>query len=422
MTLTKLPVGERPLSRPPLREHPGHGAARVSGSNRRHTCHPAGRALLLLTLAGGIACASCSELQTEQKTARQQAKQQWNDVRGKIKYQIAAESFSRGQLDVAQQQLDEVLAIAPNLPEAGVLQARILLERGEVASARTALQSAIMNGANGPESDYLTGVIAQRYGQFDDALLAYRRAAERDPRNAHYVAAVAETLVALDAPAEALALIESRWTDFEHNATLRGTAGQIYLLLGQYEKAADAYRDAVRIAPEDKTFKAQLGLALSLAGRNTETIAVLEPLCAEGARSGETPGYLLTALGRAYLETDRCDEAKSTLRTATQVSPESLSAWSWLARAALTCGDLGTAYEAALKAAELGKGAPEPLILLGYICIRQGNGPAAVRALEEALEKQPGDAMTLYLLSQARRTKAPKALAPAGSARSEARG
>ena len=356
--------------------------------------------LHLLALVSLLASASCSELGVDHKTAQRQAEQRWSNVRGKIKLQIATESFSHGELDQAQKQLDEALALDPTIPEAYVLHARILLERGEIGSAQEALNNAISRGANDAESDYLAGVIAQRYGRLSEALAAYRRAADRNPHDAHYVVAVAETLVELDSTQEALELIERRWTDFEHNATLRATAGQIYMLTGRYERAADVYREAVRISPDDQTLQCQFGVALAMAEKHAEAVSVLAPVA---KKDKDLPSYALVALGRAYLGSGQAAEAKTTLRRATQVSPNSLSAWSWLARAALAGNDLVTAREAAAKASECGGGAPEPLILLGYVCLRQGHHAAAIRALETALQKQPNDPLALYLLAEARR-------------------
>ena len=188
--------------------------------------------------------------------------------------------------------------------------------------------------------------------------------------------------------------------------------------MGRYEQAADVYRDAVRISPDDTTLQRQLGLALSLAEKNVEAVAVLEPLA---RKDKDTPGYILVALGRAYLGAGRPDDAKAILRTATKVSPSSLPAWTWLARAALSGNDLVTAREAAAKATEIGAGSPEPFILLGYVCLRQGHTSAAVHALQTALQKQPNDPLALYLLAQARQTRRPEP-APSASEGSAAKG
>lgn len=351
--------------------------------------------LLLCGAAAGLS--SCAALNTE--NSHQQAQQRWSGVRSRVKYQVAAESFATGQLDEASKQLAEALALDPAMADGHILRTRILLERGEIAAAQEALNAAVRSGANSPETDYLAGIIAQRYGRLDEALSAYRRASNRDPGNAHYVVTVAETLVALDRPAEALGLIRRRWTDFEQSATLRATAGQLYLMLGQYEQAADVYREAVRISPDDVTLQYQLGCALVLADRDAEAVAVLEPVT---RKPGETPGYILVALGRAYVGIGRTDQARSTLRQATEASPTSASAWTWLARAAVSCNDLLTARQAAGKAVEIERESADPAILLGYVCLRQRDPEAAIRALEDALRRRPDDPLAQHLLDQAR--------------------
>jgi tetratricopeptide (TPR) repeat protein len=346
-----------------------------------------------------LALGSCANLGGTHEESRQQAEQRWDSVRGKIKLQLATESFNQGRLDEAAKQLAEAVALDPTLSECYLLRTRILLEKGEIASAAEALKTAVSNGASGAQTDYLAGVIAQRYGRFEEALNAYRLAADREPRQAHYTAAVAETLVALDRPAEALALIEERWTDFEHNATLRATAGQIHMLMGRYERAADAYREAVRIAPDDVTLQYQLGLALSMSEKYAEAVGVLAPL---NVKRQDLPAYVLIALGRSYLGLARELEAVAVLRQATAASPDSPGAWSWLARAALTAGDLVTARQAAARAADLDRDTGDSRILLGYVCLRQGDRGAAIQALQSALARHPEDPLALELLNRAR--------------------
>lgn len=391
---------DRATPQPAVPTYPARASALPSGvaRGRNHgRWHPAAGKLLLATWC--LTLGACSEITRTHQESRQQAEQRWDTVRGRIKLQLATETFNQGQLDEAQKQLAEAIALDPTMQESYILNTRILLERGEIAAAQEALKTALAQGADGAETDYLTGVIAQRYDQLDAALASYRRAAEREPRQAHYTAAVAETLVALGRPAEALQLIESRWTDFEHNATLRAAAGQIHMMMGRYEQAADVYRDAVRIAPEDITLQYQLGLVLSLAEKHGEALAVLAPLA---TRAQDPPAYILIALGRAHLGLHRSEEAMTALRRATQISPDTVAPWSWLARAALTAGDMVTARHAALRAADIEKNAADSHILLAYVCLRQGDRTAAVTALRVALQRQPDDPIALYLMERAR--------------------
>lgn len=354
-------------------------------------------AWMMLVASLPVCLAACNTITPPD--SKKEALQRWSSVRSRIKSQVAADKFAAGELDDAQKQLEEALELDPALPEANLLQARILIERGETASAVQALHVARANGATGPETDYLAGLIAQRYGRLDEALSAYRQASGRDPMNAHYVAAVAETLVGLERPAEALRLVQDRWTDFEHNATLRALAGQIHSLLGQYEQAADDYREAVRIASEDSTLKIQFGVALTLAGQYLEAASVLT---AAIETDQQPPAFALIALGRAQTELRQFDDAKATLRRATQRFSASHAAWTGLARASLAGGDLLTAREAASRAVQLKNPRPDARLLLAYVCWKQRDLASAADALETLLRERPADALAWSLLADVR--------------------
>jgi len=215
---------------------------------------------MVMTAVGALGLASCAELTPP--NSRQEAQSRWNEVRSRLKCQLAAECLAKGQVDEARGHVIEAMVLDPQSPRACLLMTRVLLERGETASAVEMLRAAIERGGETAQTHYLNGLIAQGYARPAEALAWYQRASELEPTSAHYVAAVAETLVALDRVADALAVVRERWTDFEQNATLRAIAGGLYAILGQYEAAADAYREAVLIAPDDPVLQVQLGLAL----------------------------------------------------------------------------------------------------------------------------------------------------------------
>ncbi len=342
----------------------------------------------------GLGLAACSELQPAD--SKKEVRQHWDSIRGRLKYQLAVDSFKSGQIDQSYERLQESLALDPKAAPAYALLGKILLERGEVASAAQALERAAEYGdARQGEVPYLRGLIAQRYERLDEALSWYRQAAFAEPMNAHYVVSVAETLVALGRPTEALALARSRWTDFEHNATLRSLTASIEMLLGQYEEAADAYREAFRLAPEDDVLRWRLGSALVLAKRYEEAAEVLA--CAS-ERGKDPPATALLDLGQASVELGRPDHAKTVLRQAVSQEPTLVSGWLWLVRASLACNDLTTARRSAQEAARLDPDNDEHHLLLAYVCLRQQDYPAATTAIQVVLRHHPQDPLALHLL------------------------
>lgn len=341
--------------------------------------------------------ASCGKNLTPD--SKREAQDRWNLVRARMKCQIAAESFASGQLDQADKHLREAIDLEPTLPEAQVLRARILLERGETASAADALAEASRHGADSPETDYLNGMIAQRYGDFGNALAWYERAAKREAKNAHYLASVAETLVALGRAADALALVRERWTDFEQNATLRALAGGIYMMLDRYEEAADAYRDAARIASDDPVLKYQLGIALTLSGNYREAEGVLS---AAVNGSKDVPPSALVALGRCRLATRNADGAKTVLLKATEADPDNGRAWALLAQAALECNDHITARRTATRAVQAAPDCQEYKLLLAWACCCQHDYDSAATILEDILRTAPNDKLAAQMLARCR--------------------
>lgn len=353
--------------------------------------HAATYALILPLVLG------CEAFDTT--TAAEQGHQRWNDVRARLKAQLAADSLAKGRLDAAERHVAEAIGLSPDDPSAHVLRAKILLERGQTAAAAEALDRAVERGGDDAQIDYLYGLIAQRYGHFDVALAWYQRAFERDPHQAHYVVAMAEMLVAADRASEALELVRARWTDFEDNVAIRALAGDIYIMLGRYEEAAQAYRVAVQASPNDPHLAVRLGTCLARSGSHLEAREVLS---AAVEKMDPVPGSVLIELGRCHLAMNELIEARAAFRGATEINPDQPRGWSWLARTAIEADDLLTARRAAAQAARLAPDSTEYAMLLGYVCWRQQDHSQAIRALEGVVRRAPDEALAWRLLARAR--------------------
>ena len=115
------------------------------------------------------------------------------------------------------------------------------------------------------------------------------------------------------------------------------------------------------------------------------------------AKAETVPPYALLALGRCYLALNHNEEAQEAFQQATEAAPDDPRGWSWLARAALGCGDLIAARRAAARTAELDPGNSDNHMLLGYVCWRQQDLSAAATALDRILQDAPDDPMARYL-------------------------
>ena len=206
----------------------------------------------------------------------------WDTVRARLKYQLALESYEAGQVKPAANYVQESIHLNPNSGPAYVLLSRILLEQGETALAADVLEKASQCDSPLGDLAYQRGLIAERYGRFEEALHWYRQACQDNPLDATCIVAAAETLVSLGRMDEALTLCTGHWSDFEQNSTLRAVAGHIYTLLGRHEEAADAYLEASTLAPEDTLLATTLASALIKSQRYAEARVILDHVKAEG--------------------------------------------------------------------------------------------------------------------------------------------
>lgn len=341
-----------------------------------------------------VAFVGCAAITPE--NSKQAARQRWDKVRGRIKLQLAQEQFTAGHIDEAHARLREALGLDPTEPQAHILLAKICIEKGELVAARTALETAQASGETA-EIDYLAGVVAQRYGNFDEALRSYSLAAGLAPQNPSYLVAQAEMLVATGHPEEALNLILERRIDFERHAPMRALLGDLYVMQNEFSLASEAYREASRLAPEDMQLKIQLGIALSRAGNYQEAIGILAS-CVRTNPKTSWPAYL--ALGRAYLESGNVAAARDTFREAVRIRPSDAEPWLWLARSALINKDFIGAREATEKVVSLTPNDASAWLLLGYICREQKEYSRSLNAFETAVRLDPADPLAHCLIGQ----------------------
>ena len=171
-----------------------------------------------LALACSIwAMAGCSNTTHQQQKA--QARKNWNQVRAKLKHQLASQQFQAGHVESAITTTHESLGLDPENTEAHVLLMLALLEKGELAAAQRALQMVAELNLDSPDLAYTTGIIAERAGQLEEAVVAYGHAAELDPGGIEFVIAQAECLVALDRPGEAQQLVADNLERFDRDGS-----------------------------------------------------------------------------------------------------------------------------------------------------------------------------------------------------------
>ena len=106
------------------------------------------------------------------------------------------------------------------------------------------------------------------------------------------------------------------------SAEAQGAFSQVFLLLGQHDKAIESGERAVRLDPNSAREIALLVLCLNFSFRNEEAI----PLVKQAIRLNPFYPLLYNQLGVAYRETGRYEEGIAAIKKALQLAPNYLLA------------------------------------------------------------------------------------------------
>jgi tetratricopeptide (TPR) repeat protein len=245
---------------------------------------------------------------------------------------------------------------------------------------------------------YMKGVVAERRGDLDDAIDAFRQAGAADPAQIDYVVAEVECLVTAGRPRLALQLVSRRLEEIKSDGTLELLQAEIASMLGEEQTALRALQAAYRLAGPDDNLAQEYGVLLERNGRDREAAAILYPLW--DAHGPALPTPTLRSLASACIDTGQAARAKPILTAALEKDPDSRPNWSLLARAAMALDDAATVRRCADELRRIDPADPEAHLLRGYAGWKL-NEPEAVRdACAIVLASDPRDVTALCLLGQ----------------------
>ncbi len=246
------------------------------------------------------------------------------------------------------------------------------------------------------ESDYLLGVIYQRWQQPQRALESYQHACDKSPGELAYVMAKAEMLVAMDRRPEALALLQAKVAYFEHSGAIRDEVGLLLVQEGQPSQAIEMFRRASILASDDLTIKEHLARALFEAQRYAESADILCGLVTS-EKFNHRPD-LLVMLGECQLQSGRPGDAIQDFQSASEMTPDSASVWLGLARANLQLNSTRRAELALRRCVNIDPNNGQAYLLLGYIQFRRSQFDLAREAFARASRLDPGDTVALCMV------------------------
>lgn len=329
--------------------------------------------------------------------SRESAVKKWENVRGDVTLQLAQQHFRAGRLKDAESALARVMALGTESSEVYKFAAMLYIELGQLARAQEAVVAAARMPGYDAETEYLAGIIAQRYGAKDRALSHYKTALQMSPNVPEFVLATAEMYVSLDQPEKAMELIQIRIRDFDGSAAMAVLAAQIARILDRSDDAVTFCREALHDNADDPIVRAELGEILVWAGRYAEAINVLRPIVERGdfsvsvdrrprnTKPTAVPVSVRRSLAEAYFGLGEYQNACRQLRTIMSDEPSDAAAWCLFARSAMMVGDGASADEALTRFHARNKPTSESLLLSGYISLSLGDFRQAEIAADKAL-------------------------------------
>lgn len=349
--------------------------------------------IIPLIIAGALLAGCQSQPQKPQKA---EALDKWNSARANVLVGLANDQFNAGNFEKARQTVDEALGMDKQNAPLYVMRGRIAIEQNRLEDADAAMKDAIKVDAKCAEAWYYSGVVAQRWQRYDDALTAYSLAAEAKPSEEAYLLAKVETLVLLNRRGEAITTIQDKIVYFEHSATLRDTLGQILMQESRPKEAAECYRQARVLASDDLAIGQHLAMALMQSGQHREAIDQLATLAT--LEGGKDRSDLYMMIGECQLHLEHPTEARTAFSRACELDGAALPGWLGQAKASMQLQDWRRAEIAIQKAISLDRANVDATLMLGFLRLRQDDLHGAMDAFIHARDLNPKDTVAICMI------------------------
>ncbi len=310
------------------------------------TTSPALSRYLCNLITINLVCWGLGSLGCQQTTTmtqhRMQAEQQWNQVRGRIKFQLAQQQFDNGFFSEAARTATESLALDPQDSTTYALLTKSYLEVGKLATAEQAIHTAKIADITSPELLYLHGVILEQRNQLPQACELFEQARQAQPTQSDFLTATAECMVSSGKVKQALSLLDDAQSQIDDPTAACVLSARIAARLGHTNRAIRQYRACSITANTNPLVAASLGRLLVTAKRFEEAITVLQPLLDVENATGD----VRRNIAHCYLAISQPALAKNALAAYVKKSPSDIQAQLLFVQASLETNDMINALQA----------------------------------------------------------------------------
>jgi tetratricopeptide (TPR) repeat protein len=270
-----------------------------------------------------------------------------------------------------------------------VALSELLASRGRVAEAKAVLDQAKKTLAPSAALDRALGEVAELQGEHDVAVVQYRAAIAKDPRDlaSHFrLALTLRRMRKFDEAGAELDRVAAVDKDYPGLALERGL---LFEEAGDVEKAIDQFKAALARAPDDPDLQLRVGSAYVAIGRPDDAMPMLRKVLQGRSTSAEAHHYL----GRALMLKGPSQQAEALrfLRRAVDLDPNRAEFHVYLAWAAneATPAQLELARDEIDRALALDKLNAESYWQKGVLERMEGAIEDAIRDERRALELRP---------------------------------
>lgn len=289
-------------------------------------------------------------------------------------------------------------ATAPQTPQLKFDSARDLAAHGRLEKAIALLDELALLHPEPSGVERLRGLILYQRDQLFDAVAAFKKAVEQDPKDSEAIEMEGVSLFRLGRPADAVPLLEkSRVAVLNANIDPQYVLALCYIDTYRYDDSRHAFAAQFGFAPESA--EAYLLSARMLLRRDFPDQAI-----ASAHKSLELNPKLPLAhqlLGEAALAKADLQSAITELQAEITANPMEPSAYERLGDAELRSGQYNDARIALNRAVLLEPGATAPFILLGQDFLKLQQPIEALHYLTHAAKMDPNNYVTHNLLGQA---------------------
>ena len=279
---------------------------------------------------------------------------------------------------------------APGDYEGHLVLGQAYRRHGDMAKAAEALGRAVKMKPDSYEARYNLGIVFARSGDIDAATQQLEAAEKLNPLapGAHYELSLiyARQRDPDRSKGETQAFEQARAaTQAARTFDLLGLKGDDFLRKGDARSAAQAYREAIKVNPNDPGMHYNVSLALAQLGDKQGEKQELERAIQLGPNVAEP----YNQLGTLYMEEGRSDEAEKEFKSAIALNPTFAEAKNNLGTLYGRMGNNRSAIELFREAVQNNPQFAPARANLGLALAASGKLPEAQRELEEALRIDP---------------------------------